>query len=100
MTVGWIRSGASAVPTQPDQVEAVADAREPGLSGERIQSPIELALQPGGDVEILHSAAPRTHQVMVVTGELLSELVPSEAVLGGNPSDEPCCFELSQVPVG
>ena len=76
----------------------MADAGEPSLSGEHVESPIELALHIGGDVEILHSAAAGTHEVMVVTGQFLGELIPTESVLRGDPADEPSRLELRQVP--
>src|SRR5688572_7009673 len=84
---------------EADQVEAMAHAREPSFSGELIEGPIELTLQRGRDVEVLHPAAPRTHQVVVVSGQFLGELVPGEAVLGGDPPDESGCLELRQVPI-
>ena len=52
-----------------------------------VEGPIELALQRRRDVEILYAAAPRAHQVVVVTRQLLGELVPAEAVLRGDPAD-------------
>ncbi len=64
-----------------DQIEAVPNLREPAASREPIDGSIHRGLEVGRDRDVLHRAAVRADQMMMVLGELLGELEPRELTL-------------------
>src|SRR5262245_3410995 len=98
--VRGLRSRRRARATEPYQVDAVAHGGEPRLAREGVERVFEPALQAARQVKVLHAPAAGAQEMVMVPGELLRELVPGEAVLRGDPPDQPGGLQLGEVPVG
>ena len=74
---------------------------EPRRRGHVGQLTIEAALERVGDLDILHRAAPRADEVVVVTvGQALGQLEARPLAGGHDPLHDPDPFQQHEVAVG
>src|SRR4051812_16204600 len=69
-------------------------------AGDAAKRAVELALELVGDGEVFDVAASAADEVVVVLGEVLGQLVPSEVVPGDDATHDAGALEHGQVPVG
>jgi hypothetical protein len=78
----------------------VAQPVETELGGDRVETVFEVGFERFGDREVLDASAHLAHQMMVVFGEILGELVAGELVECDDPPDHAGALQHREVAVG
>jgi len=89
-----------AVGAEADEVEAVVFGPEADVARGFVDRDRDGAFDGRGRGEIVDPPAVRAHEMVVMTGEVLRELVPREVGVGHDPVYDPRLFEHDEVPVG
>src|SRR4029077_71593 len=84
---------------QPDEVEAMVLRREAGEARRVVDGGRNGPFDGGGGREILHPAAVRTHEMMVVAVEIPVKFVAGEVVVRHEPVHDAGLFEHREVAV-
>jgi hypothetical protein len=66
---------------------------------EAIQCPVHVGLEVVGDRDVLDAPARRADQMMVMFGQILSELVAAELLVRDDPLDDARLLEGGEIPV-